>query len=331
MLNLCESYVSIGRLDDAARVAEEAHRGCETAGNLVFALDAAGTLASLREVRGSLHQAANDLWQILSVCGERLDTNAVSAHYHLGCVNYQWNALTEAHSHFQTCLEMAGKLFMPDAVLLSQLWLARTSFAQEDHSGYAEAARKVKEQIHPFKGSILEGVAVGILAGLALADGDTTAAQNWLGSRPLEPEDIQPDNLFYFQLRCLAGIRLLLVNGLARQAVLCLEKLIPIVQTAGSTICEVEALGLQALVVQAAGGNGSQSLSQALALAAPEGLLRPLLDLQTLAQFKPGLDLRPMLETLRWRQRTSADTAFTTRLLAAYGAARETGRPTKPI
>ncbi len=280
-LTLGSSLVLDGQLDEARKVFEDAHRINLAAGNRMFALDSAGSLAQVQEAQGHLHQAAETYRDILRLSGDQTDPNVVSAHLNLGNVLYEWHRLGDAHDHWQRALTLAEQIYMPDGVMLALLWLAKVRWAQGDSTTAEVFIRRADAEIRDLPTSIVKPFALAIMARLALARGDVESVGRWASDLHLSSDADLPKTLFLSRIDYMTRVHLLIAEGKLDEADQLLTKLQRAVVSTGLTGSEVEIWALQALLHRRRGDRSGavNALTQALKRGEPEGYIQTFLDL----------------------------------------------------
>jgi LuxR family maltose regulon positive regulatory protein len=197
--------------------------------------------------------------------------------YEIGLADllYEWNDLEAAREHvtlgLEYCLRFGVYL---THVVLGHLVLMRVLQAQGERMGALDALAKAQEVARASRiqrGAVLQFETQRVR--LWLTTGDLEAAARWAdeNSGHSEPEQI-------------ARARVRLAQGRTKEALSLLERLGRATQAGGRTGRRIEVLVLRALAHSPAGeeAQGWQealaALSEALALAAPEGYVRAFVD-----------------------------------------------------
>jgi LuxR family maltose regulon positive regulatory protein len=141
---------------------------------------------------------------------------------------------------------------------------------------------------------------------IQLALGNKSAVERWAGKTGLRA-DAEPNPASMQTYGLLA--RMLMMQRRWAEALLLLERLLPLQEAAGAGRFVIEALVLRSVVLQSLGEKDQalSSLKQALALAEPEGYIRTFVD-----------EGEAMRDLLRLALAQGVAPAYTTRLLAAF-------------
>lgn len=318
-ITLGSSYFLAGDLSEASRILAETQKVNQQAGNLIFVIDAAGSLAQIQEAQGNLHRAAETYQEIVRLSGKRIDPNLMAAYLNLGNVFYEWNDLDGAEQNFHTCLEIAQKIHALDGTLYATLGLAKTSQAKGDGEYAAELIWQAEQKLPNFSQSILGQHAASILAQIALACGDMQAVENWAAGRSLPTDDSLLTSLFLLKVEYLTLARLLILQDQAVEAELFLEKLYSTAESTGLSSCQIETLALIALARNQQGNasGAMQALAQALQRAEPEGYIRIFVDLG-----------EPIIELLQQAADQSAQREYANKILSAMNTVDNNAPPT---
>jgi LuxR family transcriptional regulator, maltose regulon positive regulatory protein len=200
------------------------------------------------------------------------------AHVGLAEISRERNELDVALRHAAEGVALCRQLGYAQQQVTSLSVLAWVRQALGDRAGALEAIGEA-ERLSPNPGvvfGLMFPVAVQ-RARLLLVQGEVSAAARWVATRGLGVED-EPSYLREHEY--LVQARLLLAEGNPEQARVLLERLLVAVEAAGRTGSEIEILALQALALWA--GNRKElavnTLTQALALAEPEGYVRTFVD-----------------------------------------------------
>jgi len=306
-ITLGSSYFLEGDLTEASRILIEAQRINRQAGNLMFAIDAAGSLAQIQESQGFLNQAAEIYREIIRLSGDNIDPNMMSAHLNLGNVLYEWNDLERAEQNFHTCLLISQKLHALDGRLYATLGLAKTSQAKGDHKKASELIKQCEQQLPNFSNSILGQHASALLAYLALGRGDWQAVEIWAAERHLPADENLVPNLFMKKNEYLILERLLILKNRADDAELFLKKLYGAAETAGlyGFLIEIETILALAQMKLGNQSAGLQIFKRALQQAVTEGYIRIFSDLG-----------EPIIELLQGAEHTDEYREYAHRILA---------------
>ncbi len=280
----------------ASQAYRETIANSRASGNIMTTIAAMTCLGQIEETENQLHQASKTFQHILNLMGDAPWPAACEAFVGLARIHYQWNDLDAAEQYGQQGLALARQLENIDTPAACGVLLARVKLAQGDMAGalarLAEAEQFVRQ--HHFDHWVGEITAVRIQT--FLHQGNLAAAAQLTDRHDLP----------------LSQARVHLAQGDPGAAVAVLE---PVRQQA-----EAKAWGdqrLQALVLQAlaydAAGDGEKALErlgEALALAAPGGLLRLFVD-----------EGPPMARLLYEALTRGGEAGYVRQLLAAFPAA----------
>ena len=122
--------------------------------------------------------------------------------------------------------------------------------------------------------------AAALRARLQLAQGDLSAAGQWLANSSLGPDDPQADHPGVREVEYLASARVLTAQDRHPQALALLDRLLASAESEGRIGSVIENLALQSLVFQSQGSTARAlaCLVRALRLAEPEGYVRVFVD-----------------------------------------------------
>ena len=310
-ITLGSSYFLAGELSEASRTLAETQKISQQAGNLMYAVDAAGALAQIQEAQGNLRAAAETYLELIRLSQKYVNTNLMAAYLNLGNVLYEWNELEEAEEKYQLCLEISRKIHSPDGNLFALLGLAKTSQALGDNDRAAKFIRQAEQDLPNFSQSILGLYAEAILAQIALSRGDLTAAVNWAAGHSLPTEESLVSNLFMRKVEYLTIARMMILQNRAEEAEQFLEKVYNAAEAAELYGCRIEALVLIAFArAQQNNASGAiQALTRALEFAQPAGYIRVFVDVG-----------EPITEFLRQAAFQSNQRVYVEKILSAIQA-----------
>jgi LuxR family maltose regulon positive regulatory protein len=272
-------------------------------GNIMTEIAATTCVGQIQETETQAHQAGASFRRILHLVGDPPWPAACEACVGLARIHYQWNDLEAAERYGQQGLALARQLENVDTPAACGILLARVKLAQGDMAAavtlLAEAEQFVQQQ--QFDHWVGEIAAVRIQT--LLHQGALTAAAGLAKSHDLP----------------LSQARLHLAQHDHGAAFAQLE---PVRQQAEANEwadVRLQVLMLQALAHQAAGERepAVQTLGEALALAAPGGLLRLFVD-----------EGPPMATLLRKAVKDGVAPLFAQQVLAAFGETAASQPPT---
>lgn len=271
--NLGMAYWYAGQLDRANQVLAEAVEMGRRSENQYAGLAAQVFSCKILVARGSLRQAAEAYRQLIKLGGDM--PFVALAHSDLAKVLFDRNELAAAADHAAQAVALSRRSGQVDL----QLAAARTHALVEQARGKEAAARQAvaeAEQLlqrrdqSPF--ALGHTLAYHIL--IALMAGDLGEARHRLDRAPLLSDAASvPDYL----LLSLAQARLLLAEARPAEALSLLESRDALLTRAGFTAARIDTRALQALATPAR-DEALHFLAEALALAAPEGFIRPFVD-----------------------------------------------------
>lgn len=267
-----------GRLNDARQTLLVARALSETAGNVHGVLAATFILGEVHAGQGELHQAAQLQQQVLAKAeqvevGEPLDDKA-EASLNLAALAYEWNDLETAETYVAQALDIGRQLGLEYFLVRGSLIKARIRYAQGET---AQAQQLLQALIAQVKRPLLLREVQAGLARLALAMGDTAAAERWFTTFAASGGDVP---LIQQEQEAFLNARLLIGQRKIEEVLSLLERWQAEAQVQGRTRSELEIMMLQALAHSAAANlaPARERLYQALALAQPEGYQRLFLD-----------------------------------------------------
>jgi LuxR family maltose regulon positive regulatory protein len=282
---LADGDVSAGKqaLEEVARMGQEM-------GNVVVAVMALCSLASLRKRQGQLQEAKEFYERALEFAmddrGHRLPA-ASEPLMGLGEIWREWNGLEVATRYLTEGIEWT-KEWAETSALDGYMTLARLRQAQGDRDGARRAIEEAQQLAVQFDATELDDLLVSLLqARLWVAQGDTEAAQRWVQEQGLDKDSsgAQFRGGFFAVVRLrkytdLVLARLWIAQQRPAEALALLEPLLPSMEQQARIDLLVEILILKALAHQAL-GDGEQAqdaLARALSLAEAGGYVRIFLD-----------------------------------------------------
>lgn len=267
-----------GRLNQARQTLLEARAVSETAGNVHGVMAATFLLGEVYAGQGELQQAAQLHRQVLAEAelaevGEPLEDKA-QASINLAALAYEWNDLETAETYAAQALDIGRQLGQEHFLVCSSLVLARVRHVNGETAQAQQLLHALIAQVkQPLQ---LREVQTG-LARLALAAGDTAAAQRWSTTDLPSREDVP---LIQQEQEALLITRRLIKEGEIEQALDMLERWQAEALAQGRSRSVLEMMVLQALAHYAATNQpqAKERLHRALALAQPAGYQRLFLD-----------------------------------------------------
>lgn len=270
-----------GDLAGASRAFAEASRLGKVAGNINVAVPALCALASLRMLKGELHQAMGDYQEALQLAaaprGQFLPP-AAAACMGIGNLLCEWNDLEGAAHQLQKSADLSELLGHTDTRVEAHISLSRLQQAQGDLNGALDLLQRAERiargsTLTPWTDSLLTAHQMR----LWLARGDPESAARLAQERGLVVEDAdnsmrEPEHLML--------VHLLLAQGDVRAALTWLEGLLQSAEQGERRGRVIELLILKALAHRVKGDipQALKSLERALSLAQPEGYVRLFLD-----------------------------------------------------
>jgi LuxR family transcriptional regulator, maltose regulon positive regulatory protein len=273
-VSLGDALRTTGDLVAAGEAFAEAVEIGRAAGQDYGTLSAMALQAQVEAERGRLREAEEAFRRALQFASdrgiERLPTAGL-VHIGMADLHYEWNKLDEAERELEKGIALAERAREVSDLVWGYVALSRTKRAL----GYAEGALRMAreaERVARVSGAELQvSLAASWMARLRLARGEPAEAA------ALERESAAPAARMVDRL---TSARLSLARGRQDKALGLLEELREGAEEAGRTGDLIEILALQALALWS--GNRKEravnTLTQALALAEPEGYVRTFAD-----------------------------------------------------
>ena len=236
----------------------------------------------------------------------------------MGTLLYERDDLDGAERELRRGIELAERTREVTDLVWGYVGLSRTKRARGDEEGAMEVARDAERAAHDSGADLQVAIASSWMVRLRISRGDLAEAaaneQEWAANAGEAPDAARVVNR-------MTSARLLHARGRYDEALRLLDELQEAAQTAGRTGNLIEILTLQALALWAreAKERAVTTLTQALALAEPEGYVRTFAD--------EGAAMGGLLSaTLGARQRGVAS-GVSTKYLAKLLAAQTNGEP----
>jgi LuxR family maltose regulon positive regulatory protein len=308
--NLGIAYLMMGNFPAAIEALEQAARMGERTGNILAAAGAWGNIAGLHFSAGHLHQAVEIFERVLDQTtdstGQRLPA-AGKALLGLGQVYREWSDFETAkrltHEAI-TCFEQLGDM----GTIIGYLTLATIHL----ESGDIHVARQYLEEaehlaIASDSTELDDRLVHALWAHMALAEGDTGAAQHWIENVRSRTIDESFYHLHELEQTTLA--RMLLGTGQPEDALELLVRIQHGAETMGMSKRLAEILVLQSLAFEAVGDQDQAlaALESALHIGEPEGFVRTFV-----------VEGEPMGRLLHEAARRGITSEYVGRLLAAF-------------
>ena len=270
-----------GDLDSAVAAWEETRRHSLDMGNAYIAAAAMRYMARAECARGRLESAIGLYKEALGLAAARgwqHSRLAGAVKQDLADVYRERSQLSDALTLAREAVEECARYGSPSNQALSHSVLARVLRALGEWNGSLPALDQAMElcrsyATYPWVRSRIEAYQVQCW----LADGDLGSALRWTEELHLRPDDVLS---FRLELAHLSLARVHLAQGKAAEAAALLARLNSAASAGGRTGSLIEILVLQALALRACHDPSGAllCLSQALALAEPEGYVRVFVD-----------------------------------------------------
>lgn len=280
LIMLAVDKLLAGRLPAARQITTEALRHCEAAENIYGTLDSMLLLGEVLYQQGELQQAEQCFTQVMArtenppMDQDQSSIRRARAQLGLGMVALAWNNLEEAEDKVAQAAVATQQFPAEDLLADAPVVLAQVKFAR----GEVAQARQMLESLiaQPDRPYLFRYPRLA-LARLAIESGDLASAQRWLAGEVFAEDEIPS---LEREQEALVIARLSLAQGEPREAIRQLENWLPGAQENGRGRSEIEIRILIALAQAALDERetAKEMLRQALALAQPQGFLRPFLD-----------------------------------------------------
>jgi LuxR family maltose regulon positive regulatory protein len=266
----------------------------QASGNIMTTIAAMTCLGQIQETENQLHQASKTFYHTLNLMGDPPWPAACEAFVGLARIHYQWNDLDAAEQYGQQGLALARQLENVDTPAACGFLLARVRLAQGDAAGALAALAEADQFVQQHHFDHWVGAITAVRIQTFLNQGNlATAAQS------AEQHDLP-----------ISQARVHLAQGDPGAALAVLEPVLQQAKAKEWADQRLQVMVLQALAYQLSSESerAVQLLAEALALAAPGGLIRLFVD--------EGL---PMAALLREAVKQGVAPAFVQQLLAAFG------------
>jgi len=298
MWTLGYAYFLQGNRAGSGRVYSEGLSISRTSGDIFSIILTSIGLGQVQEAECQLYLAAETYRRVLQVAGDQPLHIIYEAHLGLARILYEWNDLDAAQQHGEQSLQLAQQYDnVIDRSVVCELFLARLKLAQGNVAGAAAILAEVDQFVrrHNFVYRMPEVAAAQVL--LLLHQGNLTAAAQL----------VQGHDLPFSQAR------VLLVQGDTSATLAVLESLYQQAEEKNWQDERLKVMVLQAVALYAHGKkeDAVQLLSDALALAEPDGFIRLFVD--------EGLPMKHLLQKVA-SNRVATD--YPRRLLAAFSHIR---------
>lgn len=291
-----------GRIQKAKEALLEARRAGRGSGNEYVRWTAVLFLSRIQTAQGQSRQAVESYRQMIEQGGQL--PIAGLAHYDLGRLSYEWNELAAAADHLQRGLEIVRRGGSVEFEVGGCSALAFVKQAQGDSAAAQDALQRADQLLeNPDVSPSTRLYNLAAQVAVALGQGDLETAARAAEQAPkLEESSSFPDYLFLM----LAQARLLLAQEQQAAAAEHLAALHGMASQAGWQSVAIQARALQALATPDP-DEAMAFLTEALALAEPEGYVRTFVDAG-----------EPMAELLRQAASQGVAPEYVRKLLAAF-------------
>jgi LuxR family maltose regulon positive regulatory protein len=310
-MNLGIAYMLKGDLAAAMAACDEARSKGQASGNEQTVLNATGFLAAILIAQGRLHQASELCQQAIEQHCERYPAPlSILAHVHacLARVLYEWDDLDGAAAHLEQAAILEQDTHLPRTMRFPASMLAAISQIQRRGGGGSILAEKVAAIVARDEGELRDADFTAWRVRMWLVQGNLYRAARWAQS--YQAGEALP--LLWRPYGDLALARVLIAQRRFADAQQTLARVSQQAHDVGAAGWLIEVLVLQTLALQAVGKTDEAlgALSQALALAEPEGYVRTFIDEgDVMVALLRQVGLRGVLPE------------YVSRLLAACGAA----------
>jgi LuxR family transcriptional regulator, maltose regulon positive regulatory protein len=248
----------------AAQAYREALAAGEAIGHFILTLMATMGLGEIAEGANRLYRAAEHYRRALTLAGDPPLPVACVAHLGLARIHYAWNDLEAAARHAAQSRRLAQQIEHTDRLVAAELFLARLKLAQGDLDGAADLLAQIEPQIDQPHMALQWPEYLAVQGLLCLRQGKLAAAATLAQTLDLP----------------LSRARVALAQGEPAAALAMLIAYRRQAEARGWADERHKALVLQAVAHQALGEQemAIAVVTEALTLAAPDGLIRRFVD-----------------------------------------------------
>ncbi len=318
-LVLSNAYLANGNLEAAGQSLAEAIDAGKIAHRPYMVLTAMSNLAIVLYTLGDLRRASQICQEsLLLIQHNGLERSPLAANLFIGqgIILCERHDLDEADKSIRRGLELGRERSHIWSIAWGYRALIRLLLAQDSLAAAEVAVREAEQlaNIHEIPEYHTCGIS-GLKARVWLRLGKIDQVEQYLTSRQIQVEsDIQ----YPHESEYLALANLRLVKGDLESAANLLERMLLRSESAKQQLWVIRTLVLQALLYQAQGNRGKslQSLSRAMNLAEPEGIIQTFVD-----------EAEPMMHLLDEAIKQNVHTEYAHRLLKAFPASQPELRP----
>lgn len=299
------AYQIQGNRAAASRAYEETLAHSQKSGNIMTEIAATTSLGQIQETENQLHLAVESFQRILELMGDPPWPGACEAFVGLARIHFQWNDLEAAEKYGQQGLALARRMENVDTPAACGILLARVKLAQGDVASAMTLLAEAEQFVQQRHFEHWVGAVTAARIQTLLHQGDLTAAAQLAEKHNLP----------------LSQARVKLAQGDPSAALAALEPVRQQAEENNWADKRLQAMILQSLAYEAAGESerSVQLLDEALALAAPGGLIRLFVD-----------EGAPMARLLYDALARGVEPGFVRQLLAAFPAASAKSAQTSP-
>jgi LuxR family maltose regulon positive regulatory protein len=300
-LNLGLLYLDRGEIERADPAFAKAFEMAKESRESVYvAISALGCMGSIALIQGKLHKAENLFHRAIQCgrgdSGEVLPIPAAGlVHGWLAMLHYQRNEIEAAQQHIDIALPAAEQMGDPQTIArayLHQALLDQSRGALNSAANWFQRAEQIMQD-HPVQ-DMIQTEWIVLRGQFHLTQGDIASVLSLLSAQEVRASDLDEQPTPGSELARALGPRLgrylllaraLLAQGAPDLAEELLEKVCSIAESYPDFSVYLEALILRTGIAYQHQGDAARALSyleRALALAAPEGYVRPFLNAGTL-------------------------------------------------